>query len=165
MRRLLFAFTAFALTGVLVATAEDPKPLPAQPPAVQPKAIQPGQPRPILVTATKMAQLEEEYETLEAQRDVRKAYVKAAEVAVEGTKVRFHLESKRFETKVGAKEDWETARFDFEMAKAQLDIRKAELKEIEVKVKYAKKRLDDAKAAGVRPPNLRPVPIDPPPGQ
>ena len=43
------------------------------------------------------------------------------------------------------------AEADFEMAKAQVDIRAAELKEVEVKIKHAKKRLDDAKLGGVRP--------------
>ena len=77
MRRVLFA-TVVAVLGCAVVAAQDPKP--AQPPAPQPKAVpaQPAQPLPIRVagvTPARMAQLEEEVETLDAHRDVKKVFV------------------------------------------------------------------------------------------
>ncbi len=174
MRRAVTA-VAFVLTGTLV-SAQDPRPVvqpPAAPrPAVQPNPVpvQPGAqpilPRPIMVTPARMAQLEEELETLEATRDVKKAHVKAAEVSVEATKVRFDLVAKTSAaTGAGSQSEVLTVKFDYELAKAQLEIRLAEVKEIEVKVKYAKKRLDDAKLGGVRPlpGGARPAPVDPAP--
>jgi hypothetical protein len=89
--------------------------------------------------------------------------VKAAEVGVASAKARFDATDRA--SKGGGvvrPSELATAKFDVQMAEAQLLIRQAELKEIEVKVKFAKKRLDDAKAAGVRPaPGVRPVPVDP----
>ena len=167
MRRTLLALAAFVLTGAAAVTAEDPAPAkPTLPRAVQPKVVQPKvQPLPVQprVTAAKMAQLEEDFETLEAQRDVKKAQIRAARVAMEGAQARHELVAKAGAAGAAATE-LITAKFDVEMAKAQLEIREAELKEVEVKVRHARKRLDDAKAAGVRPqPGVRPVPMDPPP--
>jgi len=81
MRRVLFA-AVVAVLGFALAAAQEPKP--AQPPAPQPKAVpaQPAQPLPIRVagvTPARMAQLEEEVETLDAHRDVKRAYVRTAE--------------------------------------------------------------------------------------
>lgn len=138
MRLFLFAASAVVLTGTLVVSADDPKPAPpTQPP--------PGQPQPI--PSARILQLEEELETLEAHRDVRKAYVKAAEVHVDAAKNRHELVAK-----VGlaaSSTEITAAKFEFDAAKALLDIRLAELKEAEVRVKYAKRRLEDAK--GVQP--------------
>ena len=154
MKRVLFAALAAVLAcAAAVATAQE-KPEPA--PAVQPKAV-PAQPvRPIVVAISpaRVAALEEEVETLEANRDVKKAYVKAAEVAVRTNDKTYAL------VKVGnaPAAELNKAEGDYEMAKAQLAIRAAELKEVEVKIKHAKKRLEDAKAGGVRPaPGARPV--------
>jgi hypothetical protein len=173
MKQFLFAAAAFVLTGAIVASAQDVKPAqpnPAQPKAVQPKAVQPKvlpvqpvQPRPVAVTAARMAQLEEEVETLEAHRDVKKAHMRAAEVGVAAAKARYEVVEKAAKGgAVASAAEVTTAKFDVQMAEAQLLIRAAELKEVEVKVKFAKKRLEDAKAAGVRPaPGVRPVPVDP----
>jgi hypothetical protein len=139
-------------------------------PAVQP--AQPGQPRVVPAPAARLAQLEEDLEVLEAARDVKKARVRAAEVGIAGAKARVDLLAKiNADGGIVSATEQNTAKFDLEMAKAQLGIRMAELKEAEVKVKYAKKRLDDAKANGVRPAPLpgpvpapvRPLPVDPPP--
>lgn len=169
MQRLLCALTAFAVTGALVATAQDAKPgqpvQPVQPKAVQPK-IQPAQPLPIrpgMVTAARMAQLEEDFEALEANREVKKAIVKAAELAVRGSEIGMARAKALFDKGAVTKEELAKAILEVEMAKAQVEIRVAELKEVEVKVKHAKKRLDDAKLGGVRPAPgvIRPVPVDP----
>jgi|GEM_PF-6146456 len=142
MRQFLFAAIAVVLTSTSVVTADDPNS--AAPPQPQPGQPQPGQTQ--TVPSARILQLEEELEALEAHRDVRKAYVKAAEVHVEATKNRYDLVSR-----VGlaaTSTEVTTAKFELDMAKAVLEIRQAELKEAEVRVKYAKKRLDDAKASG-----------------
>lgn len=174
MRRFLIAAGVFALVAGV--TAQDPKPDPkpadpAQPVPRAKAAILPAQPalgRPAVVTAAKMATLEEEFETLEAHRDVRKAYVKAAEVAVKAAELGADRVRSLVSKNVATREDMDKAQLELEAARAQLEIRIAEVKEVEVKIKFAKKRLDDAKAAGVRPPvapRVDPKPVDPPPPQ
>lgn len=163
MRGMMSAVVACGLTAGLAA-AQEVKPV--QPPKVV-VPIQPLPARPATqVTALKMAQLEEEFETVEAQRDVKKAYVKAAQVGVHVAEVKLNQVDQLAQQNppVVSKREVELAKLEVEQAKAQLEIRLAELKESEVKVKHAKKRLDDAKLAGVRPaPGVRPVPVDPPP--
>jgi hypothetical protein len=176
MKQYLASAAVFALVMAAVAVAQDPPPTdPVQPGRVkaiqaQPKAVQvqPVQPGGVGVGATRvtparMAALEEEFETLEAHRDVKKAIVKAAEVAVRGAEANLDL--------IGGantpRAELIRAKIEVDAAKAQLEIRVAELREVEVKIKHAKKRLEDAKAAGVRPlPGVRPVDpkqVDPPP--
>jgi hypothetical protein len=163
MRNVMFAAVAAALVCAVVVAQEKPAPAPVQPKAVPAPAVQPLQPRVVAVSPARMAVLEEEVETLEANRDVRKAYVRAAEVSVKANEKAYELVKKHAGTTAGATE-LSKAEADFEMAKAQLDIRVAELKEVEVKIKHAKKRLEDAKAAGVRPaPGVQPKAVDPPP--
>jgi hypothetical protein len=113
-------------------------------------------------TARRMLpQLEEEVELIEAHRDIRKAHVRAAEVAVRSAEVQFELIDKAGNV---PQIERAKARLEVEAARAQLEIKMAEVKEVEIKVKYAKKRLDDAKAAAAAPPPGRPAaPIDPPP--
>ena len=164
MRQVLFAAVAAVLAAAVVTTAQEkpaPTPEPAQPKAVPAPAVQPLQPRPI--APARVAALEEEVETLEANRDVKKAYVRAAEVAVKLSEKTYKLFKATGVTTAAV--ELNKVEADFEMAKAQLDIRVAELKEVEVKIKHAKKRLEDAKAAPVRPaPGARPAepkPADP----
>jgi hypothetical protein len=174
MKQYLASAAVFALVVAAVAVAQDPPPTdPTQPgrakaAPVQPKAVQvqPAQPGLIRssVTAARMATLEEEFETLEAHRDVKKAIVKAAEVAVKGAEANLALLGQPGQAPAS---ELTKAKIEVEAAKAQLEIRIAELREVEVKIKHAKKRLEDAKAAGVRPlPGVRPVDpkqVDPPP--
>lgn len=135
MRRVLLAAFAAVLAGAVVIAQE--------------KLAQPVQPRLVVAPAARVAALEEEVETLEAHRDVKKAYIRAAEVGVEAAKARYELVTRAG----GAASATEVtaAKYDLEMAKAQLDIRTAEAKEVEVKIKHAKKRLEDATAGGGRP--------------
>jgi hypothetical protein len=81
----------FVLTGAAVTTAAAQ---PGQPPAPPggPPPVRPLPPRP--VPDARVADLEEELELVEAARDVRRAHVKAADVAVEATKTRFDLVTK-----------------------------------------------------------------------
>src|SRR5262249_30673153 len=98
----------------------------------------------------------------EAHRDVKKAYVRAAEVALKASEIPAANAERLFANKVIGKDEVEKAKLEVEAAKAQLDIRMAEMKEVEVKVKVAKKRLEDAKAGGVRPlPKVDTKPVDP----
>src|SRR5262245_23400659 len=168
MNRFMFAAAVFLIAGLTISTVtlamdDDPPAKPAQPKVIQGKAIQvqpkavqvqPIQPGVGRVTATKMAQLEEEFETLEAHRDVKKAYVRAAEVTVKGAENTLELVNK---PGVVAAVELMKAKLEVDAARAQLEIRIAELKEVEVKVKFAKKRLEDAKAGGPVPkPKLDP---------
>lgn len=164
MKRFLFAAGAFALVGLSAATAEDPKPAqPAQP--TQPKAVQvrPVQPQPlpaIRVAPATLTNYEENVELLEVQRDAKKAFIKAAEVAVRMRELDAERLIKAVAAGAGSKEDAERARLEVEGAKAQLEIRIAEMKEVEVRLKYARKRLEDAKASPGTPlksPDPRPA--------
>jgi hypothetical protein len=155
MKRLTFAAAALAAVGLAAAAAQDPT-APPQPgrkaiPFAQPQ-LQPQPAR--LPAASRLAQAEEEFETLEAHREVRKAYVRAAEVGVKRAETRAALLAAQSDSKIGklvSQADLDAARLDLEEARARLEIRLAEMKEVEVRIKFAKKRLDEAKAA-VRPP-------------
>jgi outer membrane protein TolC len=120
------------LAGVLAA---------ATPAAAQPRIIEIQPPPPSLRT------LEESVEQLEAALDVKKAYVKAADVGVSVAKARHTMMSQAFKAGAIKEPDVEVARIEVESALAQLDIRKAEMREVEVKLKQTKKRLDEAKTA------------------
>jgi hypothetical protein len=96
-----------------------------------------------------LPQYEEDLELTEAQRDIRKAHVRAAEVAVKAAETQFELIGNAGNV---PQMERAKARLEVEAARAQLDIKVAEMKEIEVRVKYAKKRLEDAKTAATAPP-------------
>jgi multidrug resistance efflux pump len=153
--RLVMCTAALVLTSA-AAAADDPKPVRPAQPALQP----PGglQPRPVPVAPAQLMQLEEDLEMAEAARDVRKAHVKLAELGVRAAEVDLERLTRLAAGGAITKEEAEKAKVMVEVAKAQLEIRVAELKEVEVKVKYAKKRLDEAKRGGVRPvpPPVRP---------
>jgi len=179
MKQFLFAAGVFALVVASVAVADDPRP--TQPPADpagkgQAKKARPVETQPdpkanpwgttIARVAPRIMAMEEEVETLEAQRDVRKAYVRAAEVGVKSAEVNLDRIARIGAAGVVTREETDKAKLEVEAAKAQLDIRMAELKEIEVKIKFAKKRLEDAKAAPARGPGpfrVNPPAVDPPP--
>jgi hypothetical protein len=162
---------AFVLANAAVAQ-DPPSTTPTQPgrPGAktqpEPKGFPFGQPERGFptprVTAARMAALEEEFELVEAQRDVRRAHVQAAEIGLKGAELTMQNMERIAKNGVVSSQELDKAKLDVEAAKAQMQIKMAELKEIEVKVKYAKKRLDDAKAAGVRTAPTRPA-FDPPP--
>lgn len=111
-----------------------------------------------------LPQYEEEVELIEAQRDIRKAHVRAAEVAVKAAETQFELlgNAGNIPQMERAK-----ARLEVEAARAQLEIKIAEMKEVEVRVKHARKRVEDAKTAAAAPLPERPgrfeQRLDPPP--
>ena len=146
MRQILLVLGAFALGGVSAAVAGDPPTPPASPQQVQPKVILPG-------NQAIISQLEEDLESLEAQQETRKAYVKAAEVGIKAANLGLERMLNLVSRRAASQEEADRARLDVEGAKAQYEIRVAELREVEVKIKYAKKRLDEAKNGGVRPLN------------
>ncbi|MCE9564644.1 MAG: hypothetical protein K8U57_21635 [Planctomycetes bacterium] len=169
MKRFLFAAGVFALIGTAVG-AQDTKPAdpakPEQPVPAKDKenpfraqgkvTTLPAQPggfgtATTRVTVAKMAALEEDFETLEAQRDVKKAIVKLAEIGLKVAELSVPRYEKLAANNTISKEEVEKVRLEVEVAKAQLEIRIAEMKEVEVKIKHAKKRLDEAKAAAIRP--------------
>jgi hypothetical protein len=190
MKRYLLAIGAFALV-VGLAVAQDARsrdargkdtrpgarpdskaqfgkadPFPGQPDAKGFQPFGPGFTGRLSPAAARRAipQYEEELELAEAQRDIRKAHVRAAEVAVKAAETQFELigNAGNIPQMERAK-----ARLEVEAARAQLEIKVAETKEIEVRVKYARKRLEDAKAAAAAPPPAQrgfdPPPVDRPP--
>jgi hypothetical protein len=148
--------------GVAVAFAQDPPPAQKEPAKEAPKAkaalgglggqpggfgVQPANPFGTnRVTAATLARYEEEAEVLEAQWDVKKAYIKAAEVGVMGSKMKLERVIKLEASKAIPPEEVAVAKLELDAAAAQLEIRKAEAKEVEVRVKFAKKRVEDGKA-------------------
>lgn len=159
MRRLMFVAVAVVLSGA-AATAQDRKP--DEPPALK-NVAQPANP----FARTRVASLEEEVETLEAHRDVKKGYVRAAELGVRAAELGVERLTALTARGVVSRDEMEKAKIDLDMAKVQVEIRTAEMREVDVKIKHAKKRLEEAKAAPARPaPGGRerdPKPADPPP--
>ncbi len=170
MKRFLFTAGVFALMIGTVASAQDTKPAdPAKPEQPANKATNPfaqgkGATLPAQsdrgafgtvsarTAATRLATLEEDLELLEANRDLRKAHIKVAEVGVKMAEVNAVRTLQLFEKGGVTREEADRVKLDIEAAKAQVEIRMAEMKEVEVKIKHAKKHIDDAKAA-------RPVPV------
>jgi Skp family chaperone for outer membrane proteins len=87
--------------------------------------------------STTQRQLEEELETLEAQRQTRKGHLKIAELGV--TEAEQDLEEATRE------KDIQEARQELDLAKARLEVKAGELREVEVKIKFVKKRLEEHK--------------------
>jgi hypothetical protein len=156
MRQLLLSAVAVLVLGGVGEAGENQLAQPYSPPQqviTPPTIIFPGNP-------TSLAQLEEEVETLEAHRDTKKAFVKAAEVGVRAAELNLQRMQTVVSRGAASKEEVDRAGIDVEAAKAQVEIRMAEMKEVEVKIKYAKKRLEDAKS-GPRPLIPQPVPNPP----
>jgi hypothetical protein len=87
------------------------------------------------------ARAETSPEILRAELEVRKAQVKAAEVAVRGARLKLARAEK-----LGTPESEEQAKLAVETAAAQLDIRKAEVRETEVRLAQAPKPSTGAKS-------------------
>src|SRR6185503_12704356 len=81
--------------------------------------------------------LEENLEQLDAHLDVKRAYVRAAEVGLAAAKAKYN----RLAKGVAAAEEVDQAKHELDAAQAHLDIRKAELREVEVRHRQVKKRL------------------------
>src|SRR5579872_5804936 len=105
MRQITRAATIVALAAVTVAMANDPPIFVSQPPQLKVNPQQLGQPR---VTVS-IALLEEEVELLEAHRDTRRAYVKAADVGVKSAKANFERTSRLVQTGAASREEGEKA--------------------------------------------------------
>lgn len=166
----------FALLASFSPAQEPAKPAdPAQLQAGGKAAPQParepfGATRPL--SSTLLLSYEENLELLEAQRDTKKAHIRAAEVAVKAAEMTAGRLEKLGGTGLAPQEELAKAKLEVEAAKAQVEIRAGEMKEIEIRIKYAKKRLDEAKAA-VRAPAENPFrkadrkavdPVPPPAG-
>lgn len=157
MRHFLFA-AALLLTGAMVAKADDPKPAPVAPLAVQPN---PGRPVPLPLRPfgpARILQLEEEVESLEANIEVKKTQIKAAEIGVQLAEVNLKRHLELFKSAAIPEDVVQKAKLEVGAAKVQVELRQAELKEVVVRLKYAKKRLENAKAADSPPaPGGRPI--------
>ncbi|MBX9626641.1 MAG: hypothetical protein K2X82_22760 [Gemmataceae bacterium] len=96
--------------------------------------------------------LREEVELLEAQLGTKEAYIRAAEVAVDGPKVRLARLAKLAQAGTVTEDEVEAVKVEVRLAEAQLAIRKAEANEVAVKLKHARGRLERAgKRAAVGP--------------
>ncbi|HEV3439708.1 MAG TPA: OmpH family outer membrane protein [Gemmata sp.] len=150
MRRFLLAATLFSLIGMTPAVADDPLVQVVQP--AQPKVIQPVQ-SPVQITSTPiLSQLEEDVKTLEDQRHTKKTHLKEAEIRVVIAEKNLERLDRIDRSRGVSKEDMEKAKIEVEATKAQVEIRSGELKEIEVKIKHARKRLEEAKAVADQKP-------------
>jgi multidrug resistance efflux pump len=110
--------------------------------AAQPKIIEIPPKGAAAAPTEAVLRLREEVELIEAQLETKKAYVKAAEVAVTAAEREYNLTAQAAGgggTTVAAVEK---AKSVLEAAKGQLDIRKAEANEVAVKLKHAKRRAD-----------------------
>ncbi len=103
------------------------------------------------ITAATVLKLEEEVELLEAQREIRKGYVHAAEIGVRLAMVAQERAAALAAKGVLGQDEVEKGKLEVEAARAQLHIRGGEMREIEVKIKYAVKRLEEARARATRP--------------
>jgi hypothetical protein len=156
MKQLLLAAGVVALVVASGSTGQDPKPgdpkQPAQPKAggfgkkaqTEPKAGGFGTSRPL--SATLLLSYEENVELLDAQRETKKAHIAAAGVAVKLAEVNVAQIERAVAANAGGRTELEKARLEVEAAKARLEIQIGEMKEIEVRAKYAKKRLEEVKA-------------------
>jgi multidrug resistance efflux pump len=138
-------------------------PQPVQPPLVQPgQPLQPLQPRLPLVSS-RLLQLEEELELLQAQLDIKRAHVKLAEVNAAAKESRFKLLNELQGKAAFSQLDVLDARYAWELAEAELRVCMAEMREIEVKIKYAQRRWEEAKGGRPQPkgePNARDFSVD-----
>jgi hypothetical protein len=86
-------------------------------------------------------------------------------IGLEAAKVNAELTLQAFKQGAATQTDAERAKLDVASAESLVDIRKCELNEVEVKLKFASKRLEEAKAAPAARPGVRPapqpVPVDP----
>lgn len=136
MRRTIFAVAACVLAGGAAATAQEPKPV---------------QSRPAPVISATRAQLEEEVELLEVELLLRKAQFTRAGFDAKRNELALERLRKLLDSKSGqivSRDQVEDAEFALRIAQTQLEIHAAELKQTEVKLKYARKRLEAAKAVG-----------------
>lgn len=161
MRLLLLTTVTFLLCDATDSVADNqplqPTPIPANP-------VLPASPNPPMAlfpgNAGSLSRLEEEVELLEAQRETKKAIVKATEIGARAAEVNLDRLQQLASRGATGREEADRAKVEVEAAKAQVEIRVAEMKEIDVRIKYAKKRLEEAKA-GPRP--FHPVvPANPP---
>jgi hypothetical protein len=158
MKQLLLSAVVMLVLAGMCATAEAQQlaqavPVPPQQVISPPPVVFPG-------NHPSISRMEEELESLEAHRDTKKAYVKATEVGVRAAQVNLERIKKIALQGAVSNEEVDRAVVEVEAARAQVEIRMAEMKEVEVKIKYARKRLEEAKS-GPKPFNP-PKPGDPP---
>jgi Skp family chaperone for outer membrane proteins len=138
MKRFQFAAILFLFIGMIAATAEDGTPPRVK--AGEPKAL----PADVAATgANAVTDLKEDLEILEAQRQVKAGYCKAAEVARKQTELK--LGEQKNAAEVDDKE-LAKARHELEAAQALCEIRAGELKEVELKIKFARQKLEKVQA-------------------
>ncbi len=178
MTRFLLAALLFTLAGGVLAQDRQP-PAKANPRGLgglaqpdpkanpfQPGAVLPARPLTARNAAALLPQLEEEFEVLEAHLDGKRGHCKVAKIGIELAQLNASRVEKLAAAKAASREEFEKARLEIALAEAQYEIRNAELKETEIRIKHAKKRLEETKAIANRIVAPRPIEvkqIDPPP--
>lgn len=123
-----------------------------------PKAAPPGNPDPApppnRFPGTARA-AREEAELLEAHLATKEAYVKAAEVAVEGPKVKLTRVSRLARAGTVTEDEVEAAKVEVRLAEVQVAIRKAEANEVAVRLKHVRARVERAGKQAAAEPKLR----------
>jgi multidrug resistance efflux pump len=148
VRRVAIVAVVLMAVGVTWAVAQQPlKPIELQP---KPMLIAPAGPAIV-------RQFEENVELLESQLDIKRAYVKAAEVALAGSTEKFKLVQDANQKGTAGLDQVVAARLERDTDAAQVEIRKAELNEVAVKLKHAKRRLEDAKGKPAPAPKVVPA--------
>lgn len=98
---------------------------------------------------------QEEVELLEAHLATRQAHVKAAEVAVDGPKVRLARLARLAAAGTVTEDEVEAVKVEVRAAEAQAAIRKAEADEVGVRLKQARRRVDRIGRQAEAEPDLR----------
>lgn len=98
---------------------------------------------------------QEEVELLEAQLATKEAYVKAAEVAVDGPKVRLARLAKLAQAGTVTEDEVEAVKVEVRLAEAQVAIRRAEANEVAVKLEHARGRVERAGKRAAAEPDLK----------
>jgi multidrug resistance efflux pump len=101
-------------------------------------------PKVVPVNPGSVRSLEEAVETLEAQLETKRAYVKAAQASLTGAEEKLKLTTKLVETGAARAEELGPVRAERDVAAAMVEVRKAELNEVAVRLKHARRRLEDA---------------------
>ena len=126
--------------------------------AQQPKADPPGKadpaPPPNRFPGSARA-VQEEVEQLEAHLATKLAYVKAAEVAVEGPKVKLTRLARLAAAGTVTADEVEGAKVEVKLAEAQVAIRKAEANEVAVRLKQVQRRVERMNKQAAAEPKLR----------
>ncbi len=152
MRAILLT-AAVALASPALADEPRPTQRPERPRIAQPRGERPDPPR----LVARLPELAEAVELLEAQCDIRKAHVRAAQISAKKAGLNRQMTEIRIKRNEAMELELAMAKLNELAAQTQVEMRQGELRETEVKLKYARLRLENAKSVRVRPDQVRPA--------